>query len=133
MDHREDESVPMGNGARQPPWSVVYHDGNGNGFRIWQETSPDGVQFEYSPVKPETSSSGLYDGGEPRAGELDAARAEELWRHVAKLESDPSLREERRVKGSGALRVTTPDGENEFLVRSGPELDAFEAFLTSLE
>ena len=49
-----------------------YADGSGNRYRLHQDS------LKYIPVKPEMSSSGIYDGGDPQSVHLSHARQEEL-------------------------------------------------------
>src|SRR5262245_39969007 len=56
---------PMAAEAMKAPWKVTYHDGAGNGFQFWQDAEGGEVRFDYSPVRPEQSSTGFYSGGEP--------------------------------------------------------------------
>ena len=120
----------MSGKAPAAPWSVTYSDGSGNGFRFWRDAKTAAARFEYSPVRPEESSTGLYSGGEPKAGKLDDRRAGELWEWVRKLEADRSLRAPERAKGTGAFRLKDPAGrEREFLIEMGPRLREFDTFV----
>ena len=123
----------MGTDSRDLPWSVTYHDGSGNGYRFWQEAASEAAGFEFSPVTPETSSSGIYNGGEPKTGQVSAERVDELWRWLDDLEFEDSIRAATRVKGSGAFRAKTPRGTRDFLIENGPRLHEFEAFLKSFQ
>ena len=115
-----------------PPWSLSYHDGSGNGFELEQASADDEVRFSYSPVEPARSSSGSYDGGSPAAGTLPSDRVVEVWRGVRRLETDTSLHATSRMMGTGAFRLVTPSGERSFIVQRGDELSAFEAVLAPL-
>ena len=114
------------------PWSVTYHDGSGNGFHFRQASEAEGVHFEYAPVTPETSSSGLYSGGQAKQGAVNAEHVEELWQWVFKLESETSLHTPARMMGTGAFNVTTASGARRFMVKNGPLLRAFNTFLLQL-
>jgi hypothetical protein len=116
--------------AVDAPWSVTYHDGSGNGFRFWEDLEEAGALFEYSPVLPETSSSGVYCGGEVRKGRVDDQHIGEPWRSVRMLEAESSLRAGSRMMGTGAFRLQDPDGgAREFIVCDGPLLCEFNEFL----
>lgn len=65
--------------APKAPWLATYHDGSGNGYRFWKDSENQGARFEYSPVQPKESSTGMYGGGEPANGVLNSKQAEELW------------------------------------------------------
>lgn len=110
------------------PWTLHFHDGSANTFRFHQEDGRT-AQFVYDPVTPEQSSSGIYSGGSPNAGPLDLRTAEELWRRVLALEGDASAHWPSRDKGTGAFRIEINDGAREFIVRSGPALEAFLDFV----
>jgi len=112
------------------PWSVTYHDGSGNGFRFWKGAEGEGARFEYTPIRPENSSTGFYSGGEPRSGRLDDRRARELWRWVRRLEADASLHTDSRMKGTGAFSLTGPGGgTREFIIKGSTPLSKFNKFL----
>lgn len=113
--------------ARATPWSLIFHDGSGNGYRFWQEAGGEAC-FDYTPVTPEHSSSGFYSGGEPQAGTLSGADADALWEQAERLAGDTARHEPRRVMGSGSFRLVTPAGERRFLVRR----DAARSFAESL-
>jgi hypothetical protein len=109
---------------------VVFHDGSGNALRVWKASKRERVRFEFNPVQPENSSTGLYSGGKPSKGRVDARRVRELWRWVRKLEGDPSLRAETRDKGTGAFGVkSASEGDREFLIEDCPLLREFTGWL----
>lgn len=114
------------------PWSVVYADGSGNVSRIERPGGDAPVDFAYEPVTPEQSSSGTYSGGPPRSERLDPgdARIRDVWRQVERIEADLSIRTDARAKGTGALRITTPDGERSFIVVASPALEDMERILS---
>ena len=89
-DHENAQQV-MTTDAPEAPWNVTYHDGSNNSFRCGQESEGEHARFEYAPITPETSSSGIYSGGQAKKGPMNAKRVEEFWRWVVKLESDTSL------------------------------------------
>lgn len=114
----------------EAPWSIRYHDGNGNGYRFWKTTRKESARFEYLPVKPEGSSSGIYSGGVPKKGLLAAKRVRELWQRIGKLAADTSLHAASREMGTGAFTLKEPGSdERKFLIKSGPTLKEFDAFL----
>jgi hypothetical protein len=118
------------NAAPEAPWNVVFHDGSGNGYRFWKASRKEGTRFEYSPVQPENSSTGMYTGGEPKKGRVDGKRVRELWRWVRRLEGDASLRTDSRDKGTGAFRVQDPaGGDRQFIIENSPLLQDFDTFL----
>jgi len=116
--------------APAPPWAVTYHDGSGNGFRVRRGAKDRAARFEYEPVRPENSSTGMYSGGEPRKGRLSAKAAEEMWGRVRALEAQTALRAPSRDKGTGAFRLEEPGkAGRDFLVKRGEPLRAFEDWL----
>ena len=123
---------PMTSGTQQAPWNVTYHDGSNNGFRFWQEAENEATRFEYSPITPETSSSGIYSGGEPRQGPMNNEHVDELWRWIEQLESDTSLHTASRMMRTGAFTVTTASGTRRFIIKHSPPLSEFNAFLAQL-
>ncbi len=110
------------------PWSVVFHDGSGNGF-TFEARGEGGARFDYDPVKPEESSSGVYSGGEPLQGPLSAQQVEELWRRVLALEAEVAGGEVQRMKGTGAFRIKASGGERGFVVDRGEGLSGFLTFV----
>ncbi|MBT3219365.1 MAG: hypothetical protein HN348_09765 [Proteobacteria bacterium] len=112
------------------PWTISYHDGSGNGFRFWHE---EGVtQFEYSPITPEISSSGIYDGGAAKMGKLDHPIAAGLWQRVEELQGATSKHIEAREMGTGAFTITTTKGEKSFIMVNGPLLEGFNSYIEPL-
>jgi hypothetical protein len=101
-----------------------YSDGANNSFHIWPN------RIVYHPMKPQFSSSGMYDGGEP----ADKALTEEQFVEIKMLVdaaiacTDEHL--EERPKGSGLLK--TEDGTMFVLVMNGAAKNRLEAFLRSL-
>lgn len=71
-------------------------------------------------VMPENSSSGIYSDGKARKGALDEEQVNILWNWIARFESDASRHALARVKGSGAFRLTTPDGGGNPLSKTVP-------------
>lgn len=116
-------------GLEPGPWTVAFADGSGNVTRVARRPDDAVITWEYHPVRPEHSSSGVYSGGEPAAGELAPERALALWKRLRALEADPAVRAERRELGTGRLTISTGDGVTELLLLSGPaaELAAFLA------
>ena len=106
---------------------LIYRDGSANAYHV----APDG-RFEYVPVRPEHSSTGMYSGGAPRSGVLDASTLAALWDHVRMLEANTAVHADARGKGTGLFVVTDAAGERTFLVARGPALAAFDAFVGGL-
>ncbi len=116
--------------APKAPWLVTYHDGSGNGYRFWKDSEGEDARFEYSPVQPKESSTGMYSGGEPAKGVLSSKQVRELWERILRLESDATLREEARAKGTGTFGLKDPSGNREFIIKACPQLLAWNQFLS---
>ncbi len=108
-------------------WWLDYADGSANAYHV----SGDG-RFEYVPVTPERSSTGMYSGGDPRQLQLDAQTLAELRERVRALEANAALHVEDRGKGTGAFAVRDEAGERSFIIRRGPELLAFDELIAGL-
>ena len=110
------------------PWALRWVDGNGNVARAWLD-SPDAMaRLSWHPVRPETSSGGLYSGGEPRLDPLGAAGVSELWA-LARTVQWAAPRAETRMIGTGLLTLSGPAGEEQALVAPGPATGALEVWL----
>jgi hypothetical protein len=113
------------------PWRVSYHDGSGNAFHF--EQTQASVSYTYTPVTPERSSTGMYSGGEPRAGTLVEEQVAGLWKRLLQLDAETAAHTEERGKGTGAFLLVTPAGERSFIVERGESLAAFDQFLLELK
>ncbi|MFK7849306.1 MAG: hypothetical protein AB8G77_28720 [Rhodothermales bacterium] len=111
------------------PWQVVFHDGSNNGFRFRQASLEEEVYFVYDPIAPAESSSGTYSGGEPNEGVLTSGQLEELWMRIYELKPATTADRQQRVMGSGAFRLTAPDGSLSFIVPNGMKLREFSTFI----
>ena len=79
---------------------ITYADGSGNAFVI------NGTRqkvIEYTPVKPEFSSSGVYDGGTCMKKEIDEILFMQIRTCVMDAMSNPSIQIKNRVMGSGLI------------------------------
>jgi len=111
-------------------WSIAYSDGSANAYQL--ASDGEAATFEYRPVTPERSSTGMYSGGEPRTGRLDAVQVAELWRQVRDLEANAQLRATDRMKGTGAFWLTDAAGTRDFIILRGPALLAFDELVQGL-
>lgn len=109
---------------------LIYRDGSANAYRF--QPDGDGARFEYDPITPERSSTGMYSGGEPRAGRLDAAQLAALWQHVRALETNAALHVTDRGKGTGLFLIKSAGAERSIIIVRGAELLAFDAFVAAL-
>jgi hypothetical protein len=113
-----------------PPWSIRYDDGSANAYNI--DSDGDGATLVYRPVRPEESSTGMYSGGAPRSGRIDAAAVATLWQRIAALEGNTGLHQKDRNKGTGMFGLKAPGGERRFIIQMGDEIRAFDEFLRTL-
>lgn len=114
-------------------WSVSYSDHSGNVYRFWHAAGEELARFAYKPVKPETSSSGAYSGGEACEGTLAPAQIETLFDWVRAFEADTEHHAESRMMRTGLFRVCEKGcEERRFIIRPGHTLKAFDAFLEPL-
>ena len=120
-----------GSPVPKAPWLVTYSDGSANGYRFWKDSEGEDARFEYSPVQPKESSTGMYSGGQPANGVLNPEQIEGIWQRVLRLESDTKLRETERMKGTGAFALNAPGGDRKFIIKNGPALAAWNEFLSS--
>lgn len=118
--------------ALRAPWSVSYSDGSGNSYAFTRQEESGEVRFEFLPVTPKESSSGIYSGGEPRSGRMSASDVGELERWLQRLEMDTSIHTELRSMGTGRFDLVTPAGERSFVVTKCATLDRFGAFAQAL-
>ncbi|MGH7829103.1 MAG: hypothetical protein ACREP8_02890 [Candidatus Binatia bacterium] len=107
-----------------------YLDGSGNEYRFWKDSEGGSARFEYSPVRPEESSTGMYSGGEPAQGTLSSKQVKQLWQRLHHLESDATLRITERMKGTGAFHIKN-GGIREFIIADGPPLREWNQFLSA--
>ncbi len=122
---------PMSSDIPDAPWNIHYADGSANAYHLTHPGAEADVLFEYVPVTPERSSTGMYSGGPPRKEALpaDDPRLAELWRLIARLQSDTSLHTGERAKGTGALSVTTGAGKRDVIIQRGPALTELDQLL----
>jgi len=113
------------------PWLLTYHDGSANGYRFWKDAEGEDAHFEYSPVQPSKSSTGMYSGGEPAKGVLSPAQIEEAWQRIVRLESDTKLHAAERMKGTGAFGLKAPSGNRNFIIKNGPALADWNQLLSA--
>jgi len=89
---------------------IEFHDGSNNNFIIKKEQN---ITIEYNPVKPEFSSSGIYDGGDYINKEITLSQFNE----VLALFNEIILRKDEhvksRMKGTGVVVI---DGEDKCIL-----------------
>ena len=114
------------------PWQISYHDGSGNGTRIRQDSASGRIYHTYSPVTPAMSSSGIFNGGPPVEDQINLEQANALWEWIRIFVSSPAMHTQGRAKGTGLFYVSMGASDFRFVVRSNPELVAFDQFLAQL-
>jgi hypothetical protein len=104
-------------------------DGNANLYRI---NSTD-LSIEYTPVRPEQSSSGLYSGGEYCKKTITTEQYSILSQKVQGIVHNKKLRIQDRVKGSFSITIKKGKKEERFLIaKGGEEILALESYLKAL-
>lgn len=78
-----------------------YADGNANVY------IPSADMLEYVPVKPQSSSSGFYSGGEPKKVKLTANEFQQLVTLIETALKNTDAHIQERIKGSGAIKTLT--------------------------
>lgn len=110
--------------------TVIYGDGNGNMTIIHKKQD---LLFEYKPIKPENSSSGIYDGGEPVIKRMTEVEYEHILSAIRKAVENKSVHIENRVKMSGFIKITNLSGEISLILQPGcPEQQAIEKVLKAM-
>ena len=120
-------------GLAPAPWEIRYADGAGNLTRMGQGAPGEPISWSYTPVTPETSSSGTYSGGEPAEGTLEEGAALAIWAKAAALLEHTELYVGGREMGTGSLLMyAAEEGERSMIFKRGEAVDAFEAALAEL-
>ena len=105
-------------------------DGNGNCYKI---QTKEKTNIEYNPIKPITSSSGIYDGGHYFKKELTLMQLNEVLKLIEKIVATESYKMDRRIKGSGMI-IRDKDGIKETFIIDPkcPELKRLEVYLQEI-
>jgi hypothetical protein len=90
-----------------------YLDGSGNSYIIEDEGKKT---IEYVPVKPEYSSSGVYDGGEHIQKEISELQYDEITSIMDEVMRNKASHISSRVKTSGMIVVKEADSEKTCLL-----------------
>lgn len=88
-----------------------YIDGNGNKFEVNEK------KLFYSPISQDISSSGFYEGGEPKLILLNPIQKEKI-KKAFQIASTASKKEiqSRKEKGTGVLIFQTQNKEEKVLI-----------------
>ena len=92
---------------------IAYYDGNGNGYII---EKADFITIEYNPIKPELSSSGIYDGGDYVKKEITTSQFDEVLTLFNEAISKKDEHVENRMKGTGIVAI---HGEDKCILSMG--------------
>ena len=82
---------------------ITFSDGSGNQYTIEQNS------IEYTPVKPESSSSGVYNGGEHVKKAINQNQYEKLLLVFNKALGNEASHVKNRLKGSGVITIQQGD------------------------
>ncbi len=84
---------------------MTYTDGSGNAYVIREDR---GKTLEYNPVKPEFSSSGVYDGGTHVKKIISDSQFAQIRSVLRDALKNTANHIENRVKGSGLITIQEP-------------------------
>ncbi len=84
---------------------MTYTDGSGNSYLIREDR---GKTLEYNPVKPEFSSSGIYDGGTYVKKAITHFQFAQIRSILSDALKNTVNHIENRVKGSGLITIQEP-------------------------
>ncbi len=96
------------------PFKVHYRDLPGNVYKFWKVEGV--VRYEYRPMSPEMSSSGLYSGGSPSKGALNADQVKTLRAHLEALVENKAARGAFGRKGNATLSIAIGSAKESFAV-----------------
>lgn len=91
--------------SEELPMEFIYADGSGNTYVLKEDI------LSYNPVKPEMSSSGIYDGGEPVHYTLSPEEKEALLKAARAALRETSSHIDNRLMGSGQLTLLSANKE----------------------
>ena len=100
------------------PWQIVVADGSGNRWTI--DGDGPGARWRFAPVQPSESSSGVYSGGTPGEGDLDADTTAAVWTRVRGLLGDPSVQVVDRAMGTVMVHLEVGGRTRHAIVKRGP-------------
>jgi hypothetical protein len=109
---------------------IIYADGSGNTYII---TDVKGKVIEYLPVKPATSSSGVYDGGKHVKKALSEASYSRICTSIMAALNTPLIHAEHRVMGSGLITIVDKGNERSCILKpAATERGTIELLLKDL-
>jgi len=101
----------------------IYGDGSANVYTVTPTT------IEYDPVKPEFSSSGIYDGGEPIKKAITTDQFETITAAMEKAFASKSEHIKNREKGTGSVSIYGKQTASFILARGSAAKRELEAAL----
>ena len=90
-----------------------YHDGSGNTYEIADE---DIATVEYFPVKPKTSSSGFYDGGNYTKKEITKSQLKKIKTLFNKAKENIESHLKDRIKSSGMITIPKKESMETYIL-----------------
>ncbi|MHA1884309.1 MAG: hypothetical protein ACXAAI_05385 [Promethearchaeota archaeon] len=107
-----------------------YIDGNNNEYVIKGDPQ---MSVEYNPVKPQYSSSGIYDGGEHKKIKITNQQYNELITVLNETAAKKKIHMRDRVKLSGMIIIQKKGAQLEFIIKPhSREMDIIEEQLKSV-
>jgi hypothetical protein len=104
-----------------------YSDGNANIYIITPDT------LEYIPVTPQESSSGFYQGGDPKKVALTSQAFQTLAALFEAAKNNSEIHIAERKKGSGMITTLSGSEKHSIILKPGSvELGKIEAALKEL-
>ena len=94
----------------------TYSDGSGNTYII---NSTGEKSLEYNPVKPHSSSSGTYDGGDYRKIKISESQYKKIVSNFNKAASNKKNQIENRVMGSGLIIIQENENKTKYILKPG--------------
>lgn len=105
----------------------TYLDGSSNKYVITHKS------VEYTPIKPEFSSSGIYNGGDYMKKEISKSQFEKIVLVIKKAIGNKKSHIKNRVKASGLIIIEEGNDEETCILNPGSEeLANIEEMLHSL-
>lgn len=123
------QSVEIPTAKKQELWRCKYVDGSNNEFVFWKQQEQ--IHFEYKPIQPMQSSSGVYSGGTPKQGILTKEQSEVLLQQVKLWSEKTSEHQKSRSKGVSIFLVEQEGARTKFLV-SESQLEVLSKLLYPL-
>lgn len=104
-----------------------YADGNANVYIITSDS------LEYIPVKPEESSTGIYNGGEPKKIALSIQEFRNVSGLLEAAKKNNAIHIPDRIKTSGMITTLSGDEKTNFILKPGSkEISTIETLLKRL-